>query len=236
MTTRTHLETDRLPDHAVVLHVDEAASHEHARSWAADQAVAEARPLVLVAMTPTAPGTAITLPLERARAEAYVSAAADDVRHRHPGLEVHTMVTSADTVPTLLEMSAGSALVVIGAHPRGIAALAKNWGVDAWVAAQTACPVVVVPRRPGRVRRGVLAGVDLREHSAEVLEFAFRQASLRRVPLTVLACSLHPAEVEEDERRLAEVIAGFGERYPDVHVTREVRRGQPTRELVGPPG
>ena len=134
--------------------------------------------------------------------------------------------------PTLLGMSTGSALVVIGAHPRGIAAFAKNWGVDAWIAAQTACPVVVVPRRPGRVRRGVLVGVDLTDHSAEVLEFAFRHASVRGLPLTALACTRHATDIEEDERRLAEVTAGFSERFPDVHVTREVRRGNPTPELV----
>ena len=90
MTTAAHLDTDRLPDHAVVLHVDEAASHQQARDWAADQATAEGRPLVLVAMTPTAPGTAYTLPLERERAEAFLSATAEEIRHRHADLEVHT--------------------------------------------------------------------------------------------------------------------------------------------------
>lgn len=121
---------------------------------------------------------------------------------------------------------------MIGVHPGGIAALAKNRGVDAWVGARTACPVVVVPRRRRRVGRGVLAGVDLHEHSAEVLDFAFRHASLRGLPLTVLACARHDHEVAEDERRLSEVTAGYRERFPDVDRTREVRHGRPAHELV----
>jgi len=232
MSTASAHDADRLPDHAVVLHVDETAAHEPARDWASDRAAAEGRPLVLVAMITTAPGTALTLPSERRRAEEFVGAAAEAVRRRHPDLDVHTVVTSAETVPTLLEMSAGSALVVIGAHPHGIATVARNRGVDAWVASQTACPVVVVPRRHRRVGRGVLVGVDLREHSAEVLEFAFRHASLHQLPLTVLACSRSADEVEDDERRLAEVTAGYKERFPDVHVTREVRQGRPAHQLL----
>jgi nucleotide-binding universal stress UspA family protein len=183
-------------------------------------------------MVTTAPGTALTLPSERRRAEELVGAAAEAVRRRHPDLDVQTVVTSDETMPTLLEMSVGSALVVIGAHPHGIAAVARNRGIDAWVASRTACPLVVVPRRHRRVGRGVLAGVDLREHSAEVLDFAFRHASLHQLPLTVLTCSRHADEVEEDERRLAEVTAGFTERFPDVHVTREVRQGRPAHQLV----
>jgi nucleotide-binding universal stress UspA family protein len=232
MSTASALDADRLPDHAVVLHVDETATHEPARDWAADRAAAEGRPLVLVAMVTTAPGTALTLPSERRRAEELVGAAAEAVRRRHPDLDVQTVVTSAETMPTLLEMSVGSALVVIGAHPHGIAAVARNRGIDAWVSSRTACPLVVVPRRHRRVGRGVLAGVDLREHSAEVLDFAFRHASLHQLPLTVLTCSRHADEVEEDERRLAEVTAGFTERFPDVHVTREVRQGRPAHQLV----
>ena len=181
MSALLHPDVRELPDHAVVLHVDESSSHEAARAWAAEQASLEGRPLVLVAMTPTAPGTAVTLHRERELAEAFLATAADVVRRTHPGLDVHTLVTTAESVPALLELSLRSTLLVIGAHPGGLAAVVKGWGVDAAVAARTACPVVVVPRHHrARVRRGVLAGVDLGEHSGEVLDFAFQQASQRR--------------------------------------------------------
>jgi nucleotide-binding universal stress UspA family protein len=184
-------------------------------------------------MTPTSPGTAATLQRERELAEAFLATAADGVRRTHPGLDVHTLVTTAESVPALLDLSLRSTLLVIGAHPGGLAAVVKGWGVDAAVAARTACPVVVVPRHHrARVRRGVLAGVDLGEHSGEVLDFAFQQASQRGLPLTVLACLRKGQDPDESRRRLAEVTAGYGERFPDVHVTCEVRRGRPAHELV----
>ena len=233
MTIAAHPDLTTIPDGAIVLHVDEAASHDAARAWAADQAAAERRPLALVAMTPTAPGTAFTHDREQEAAEAFVAASAASVVELHPDLEVHTRVVPTDAVPTLVGMSARSSLLVIGAHPGGLAALAKSWGVDAWLSARTACPLVVVPRHhPARVRRGVLAGVDLGEHSGQVLEFAFRQAALHRLPLTVMTCSADRAENDADRRRLSEVTAGFRERYPDVHLTPVAAHGRPAHELV----
>jgi nucleotide-binding universal stress UspA family protein len=216
----------------VVVHVDEASSHEAALSWAADQAQAENRPLVVVAMTPSAPGSALTHPRERERAEAYLTDHVTAIRQRRPDLHVHPVVTTADSVPALVELSHESNLLVIGKHVSGTA-LSTNWGVDALLAGRSACPIVVVPHHhPGRVRRGVLAGVDLSEHSGEVLDFAFRQASVRGLPLTVMACTRHDADVDEHHRRLAEVTSGYRELFPDVAVTCEVGRGRPTHELV----
>jgi nucleotide-binding universal stress UspA family protein len=48
----------------------------------------------------------------------------------------------------------------------------------------------------------------------------------------VLTVIRHGEDVDAAQRRLAEVTAGFGEQYPDVHVTCEVRRGRPAHELV----
>ena len=53
-----------------------------------------------------------------------------------------------------------------------------------------------------------------------------------RLPLTVLAFLRKGQDPDESRRRLAEVTAGYGERFPDVHVTCEVRRGRPAHELV----
>ena len=55
MTTASRLDPHRLPDQAVILHVEEAGSHEAARHWAADQAATNRRPLVLVATTRPSP-------------------------------------------------------------------------------------------------------------------------------------------------------------------------------------
>lgn len=231
--TTTLVDPTRIPADAVILHVDEATSHDAARAWAGAQAAAESRPLVLVATTPTAPGTALSHEHDQESAEAFVAASAASVVERHPNVDIHTLVTPTDAVPTLVELSSSSSILVIGAHPGGLAALVKSWGVDAWLTARTACPLVVVPKHHGGlVRRGVLAGVDLREHSSEVLEFAFQQATLHGQPLTVMTCSTDRADHDEDRRRLSEVTAGFRERYPDVHLTRVAAHGRPAHLLV----
>jgi hypothetical protein len=233
MTTAALPPVELIPDDAIVLHVDAAASHDAARTWAGDQAAAEGRPLLLVAMAPTAPGTAITHGREEEAAAAFVAASAASVVEQHPGLDVHTLVPSTDVVPTLVSLSSSARLLVVGAHPGGLAALVSSWGVDAWLSARTACPVVVVPRHhPGRVRRGVLAGIDLGETSTAVLEFAFREADLHHLPLTVMVCDSDRAQHDEDRRRLSEVTAGFRERFPDVHLTRVASHGRPAHALV----
>jgi len=221
-----------LPDRAVVLQVDQSASHEAARTWAADQAALEGRPLVLIGMAPTGPGTAITLPRARELSSSFVATAADVVRRTHPGLDVRSVVRTADSLPALLDLSRRCALLVIGSHPKGVTAVVKSWRADATVANRAECPVVVVPRHhPARARHGVLVGVEVGAHD-EVLEFAYRQASIRQVPLTVMTCERHGKNREDCRRGLAEATAGYGQLFPDVHVTLEQRQGRPAHDLV----
>ena len=75
--------------------------------------------------------------------------------------------------------------------------------------------------------------------SLATLEFAYRQASLRGLPLTVFHCfwdvlaerrdaraRRRPAATLEEEKLLvAESIAGMAEKYPDVQVRTELARG-----------
>ena len=109
------------------------------------------------------------------------------------------------------------------------------------------CPVVVHrPGNPGIVRNGVLVGADGSEGSRAVLEFAYREASLARLPLTVLHCfwdvgagSLGGYVVPEalvdlqaERLLLAESMAGMSEKYPDVAVRTELARGLPQDAVV----
>ena len=51
------------------------------------------------------------------------------------------------------------------------------------------CPVVVVrPEHRELVRNGILVGFDASPESRPVLEFAYREAYLHQLPLTVLEC------------------------------------------------
>jgi nucleotide-binding universal stress UspA family protein len=109
------------------------------------------------------------------------------------------------------------------------------------VARLGACPVVVCrPIEPRHEGREVLVGAEGSRASLPVIEFAFQQASLRRLPLVVMHSFFDPtlgapgAERDEDgaepgdvEDRLllSESVAGFREKYPDVEVDLQLSRG-----------
>jgi nucleotide-binding universal stress UspA family protein len=104
------------------------------------------------------------------------------------------------------------------------------------------CPVVV--HRPGdhrgRVHQGVLVAADAMPGSRPVLDFAFRMASTRRLPLKVVHYvndlrSAHAGvpmsgqvdELTEEHRlALAESLAGYREDYPEVHLSIETQPGR----------
>ena len=81
--------------------------------------------------------------------------------------------------------------------------------------------------------------------SIATLQFAYRQASLRRLPLTVLH-SVWDAEaatagshivpegagLEEQRMLLAQSMIGMTEKFPDVRVRSEIARGMPDDCLV----
>ncbi|QIZ33493.1 universal stress protein [Saccharopolyspora sp. ASAGF58] len=153
----------------------------------------------------------------------------------------------------LVEESAGARRVVVGTRGLGDATGVKRaLGSTAETVAMLAqCPVVVVPAArtdPGVARtRPVVVGVDGSAVSERALEAAFEEASVRRVPLVALHVWSDTAidewfalDAERDwdaieareGRVLAERLAGWQERYPDVRVQRVVERDRPVRFLA----
>jgi nucleotide-binding universal stress UspA family protein len=120
--------------------------------------------------------------------------------------------------------------------------------VSGAVAVHAASPVVVV--RPGDGRTDgepahVVVGVDGGPSSTTALETAFAIASAQHRPLDVVhtwsaddtfvdrSSYLQRIEqVEAHERMLAEAVAGYAEKYPDVPVTRRVADGGAVPILV----
>jgi nucleotide-binding universal stress UspA family protein len=91
----------------------------------------------------------------------------------------------------------------------------------------------------------VVVGVDGSPIGEAALAFAFEAAATRQVPLvavhawhdTVFEASVAPLldwdAIEADERRvLAERLAGWGGKYPDVEVRRAVVRDRPPHALI----
>ena len=243
------MDTTHIPAGTIVVGVDGSASAGRALGWAVDQAIAENRPLTLVhSVSPT--GAAwldqagidhrIGLEAVETAARQLLNQARDEVRRRGPDLEVHDLLRVADPRDVLVALSATAAMVVLGSRGRGPVRSLLLGSVGVAVARHAQCPVVIHrPGNRGLVRHGILVGVDGTERSLPTLEYAYRQASLRGLPLTVLhafwdgeaavgAASLvevRSAELEDQRLLLAESVSGLAEKYPDVRVTTELARG-----------
>lgn len=240
----------------IVVGVDGSESSHRALRWAVERAVAEHRPLTLVhtigAVTPAFLDAAI-VDAKDARSALYAAGqkvlddATSAVESTSPGVEVHQWFDLADPRQALLQLSEGAVMIVVGSRGRGQVRSLLLGSVSVAVVRHAQCPVVVVrPGNPGKVRNGVVVGADASPESTPVLEFAYREAALRDLPLTVVDCvwDIHagtpdatvpeaPLALESARLALAEAMAGLGEKYPEVRVTTRLVRGVPQKTLVG---
>ena len=243
------MQANTIPEGAVVVGVDGSKSALQAVDWAARQCELEHRPLVLVhavrALNDQAnlwlvrAGADVHQVTEQVEAEgwALVEEVASLVRNRHPDLKVIPILRMEDPRQALLDLAHPASLIVLGSRGRGPVRTLLLGSTSVAVSSHATCPVVVVrPHHPGEVRRGVLVGVDGTERSHAILEFAFRQAALHDLPLTVLHVTWEASALAEsgpsprtddEEARLllAESVSGFGEKYPEVRVHLEVAHG-----------
>lgn len=215
---------------SIVVGADGSKHATRAIAWAAEQAVRQRRPLVVL----TADGATA----HRTNAEALHVA-----REAAPDVDVVGLTAADDPRNALVELSRDAHLLVLGSRGRGTVRSMLLGSVSAAVCRAAGCPVVVCRPHDGSHRgKGVLVGADGTEASLAVLEFAFGQASLRGQELTVVHCvwdvvaavaGLRNVRIEdvdlgpEDEAHLllAESVAGFAEKYPDVPVTLRVTHG-----------
>jgi nucleotide-binding universal stress UspA family protein len=248
------METTHVPSGGIVVGVDGSESADRALAWAAQEAALDHRPLVLVHAVGSlgTPGTVWLTETDqlvremRAHGDEILAGAVASVARRHPSVEVHTSVVTQDPRRALLHVAEGAEMVVVGSRGRGPVRSLVLGSVSSAVSRHASCPVVVVrPHHPGTVRRGVLVGADGTADSIPTLEFAYREASVRALPLTVMHCvwdvaasttTPHVAQpgepgVEEARLLLAESVAGMTEKYPDVHVSVVVGRGLPEQCL-----
>jgi nucleotide-binding universal stress UspA family protein len=164
--------SDQFPSASIVAAVDGSAHAERALRWAAEQALLEGRRLVALTAGEGA--------------ESVVREAVALAQRLYPRLSVEGRSRSGDPRHVLIELSREAQLLVLGSHGRGPLKTLFLGSVSAAVSAHAACPVVVC--RPDHSGRGVLVGADGSPESIPVVEFAYRQASLRQWPLTVMHC------------------------------------------------
>lgn len=240
---------------AVVVGVDGSVRAVEAVRWGAAEAARRGVPVRLVAAVHGAADRVLRPELVQryedilaahAR-DALVDAAAVAVRDA-PGVEVESELVTGGAVAVLREAAERALLVVIG--DRGLSKVEGllAGSVSVALAAHADCPVVVVrgPEASGPDERPVLVGVDGSPAGEAALAFAYEAASFRHVGLVavhtwwdlvadpVLAPLLDWEAIEDDERLLlAERLAGWAEKYPDVAVERVVTRGRPAGVLLG---
>jgi nucleotide-binding universal stress UspA family protein len=240
----------------VVVGVDGSEPARRAVRWAAQEAARRRVPLRVVTAFEWLRGQPIGwVGLGESYREIMLGVSrrqlAESVRiaqQEQPALEVWSELVVGFPIGVLNEESQRAQLVVIGDRGLGGVAGLLLGSVAVALGAHAGCPVVVVrgeaetpdPASP------VVVGVDGSPTSEAALAFAYEAAAAREVPLVAvhtwwdllvdpsLAPLLDWDAIENDERQvLAERLAGWGEKYPDVQVERIVTRGHPSHALVG---
>jgi nucleotide-binding universal stress UspA family protein len=226
----------------VVVGVDGTRTALAAVRWAAAEARLRCLPLRILHAAPYAAGQAG--PTLR-RAHDILARAFTVARRTEPGLSVATRSTEQPPVESLLHAARGARLLVVGMgggeRPQEI--LIGSVALD--VSGRASCPVTVVRGHPQQAgKRPVLVGVDTPAADGAALAVAFADARRHAGRLVVLharhgAGPLHRHGTGHDEAariaardRLADQIAPWAARYPDVPVELEIAHGQPTPALL----
>jgi nucleotide-binding universal stress UspA family protein len=240
--------------YGIVVGVDGSAASEAAVFWAARDAAMRNVPLTLVHTFKTFVPTFPQIPMPTAVAEwqeddghkvlEQAVKIAEDAVPTDRKISIASEVKCSPPVPTLVEMSDEAEMVVVGCNGRGAVGRVLLGSVSSGVVRSAKCPVAViradVSSTPHSDRAPVLVGVDCSPVSELALAIAFDEASRRGVELTVLHAWSDVAVYQlpwldwkaEAERSLAEYLAGWQERYPDVKVNRLIALDHPGRALI----
>lgn len=251
MSTETH----GYSDNVIVVGLDESDAARAAVGWAAAEAHRRHGRLHLVSAYPAtgyAAGVADVIPgitqgdalSERQRL------VQSELTAVHRGLRVTGAVVREDPVRLLLREAEHALMLVVATRSAGRLSHVALGSVAFGVTARAHVPVVVV--RPGTEHADplgpVVVGVDGTAVGDKALAFAFATASARRSPLLAVHAwdaekAFDPAvpgaagwssvrDLEDVERVvLAERLAGWRERYPDVPVERALLTERPTDAL-----
>ncbi|MCV7091202.1 universal stress protein [Mycobacterium interjectum] len=160
--------------------------------------------------------------------------------------EIRTEVVYSGVVPALAEASKDAWVIVAGSQGLGALGRLLLGSVTTGLIHYAHCPVAVIHAGEGAApdaNAPVLLGVDGSPASEAATALAFDEASRRRVGLRalhvwsdvgvfpVLGMDWRDRE-REGQEILAERLAGWQERYPDVHVERLLFCDKPSRWLL----
>lgn len=241
----------------IIVAVDGSASSRVAVDWAARDAAMRRIPLTLVHVLPGAAVQAwIQVPLpadyyedEKEDARRILADARTIVDAATAGTALPSItekVVSGQPVPTLADLSKSADLIVVGSRGLGKWERRLLGSVSSGLIQHAHCPVAVIhdedPLIPHPAQAPVVVGIDGSPASEHATGIAFDEASRRGVDVVAVhtwsdaGYALPDAgwsEIQpEEDMLLAERLAGWQERYPDVAVRRVVCRDQPARRLL----
>lgn len=239
----------------IVVAVDGSPASNAAVVWAARDAAMRSIPLTLfhAVVTPTSTWPPVPYP------DSLLVKLEDDCRQQLAhALKLAEEAMPADRKVTikkefvysspalaLIKMSGEAEMIVVGSSGRGLLARGLLGSVSSSVVRHASCPVAVIHDDdvPDPLHGPVLVGVDGSPASELATAIAFDQASRRGVDLVALHAWSDVAVLElpaldweaveaEAQRSLAESLAGWKERYPDVTVRRLLVRDLPAQQLI----
>ncbi len=241
----------------IVVAVDGSPASNAAVCWAARDAAMRNVSLTVVhaVMTPTTTWPPVPYPdslvvrLEDEGKKAVMHAIkiAEDAMPADRKVTITRKLVYSTPALALIKMSDEAEMIVVGSSGRGLLARSVLGSVSSTVVRHANCPVAVIRDEdqllPDPQHAPVLVGIDGSQASELATAIAFDEASRRGVDLMALhawsdvavldLAGLDWASVEaEAERCLAESLAGWQERYPDVAVHRLLVTDRPARQLV----
>jgi nucleotide-binding universal stress UspA family protein len=197
--------------------------------------------------SPLPEGTALWQENEGRRILADALKLARDTTNDDPRTPIESEVLLSATVPTLVDLSKEADLMVVGTYGRGALTRGLLGSVSSSLVRRAHCPVAVIrdedPQMPHPAQAPVLVGIDGSPASELATAIAFDEASRRRANLVAVHAwsdteifelpGLDWSAVKaEEDRLLAEALAGWQEHYPDVTVHRLLVCDRPARVLV----
>ena len=245
----------------VVVGADGSASSQVAVRWAAHEAAMRHAPLTVVHIADSLSATASTLAWPAGRVpdevlEIQENEARDVVADAKRAAEraangdrpeIDSELLFGRPVPSLVDLSKDAQMVVVGRRGRTGRHSRLLGSVSAGLIHHAHCPVAVISDEvpsssPSSARLPVLVGIDGSQASESAMATAFDEASWRGVDLVALRV-LWGADVSRSgmgwsdlqraaEQALAESLAAWRCRYPEVNVHVLVEFEDPARQLL----
>jgi nucleotide-binding universal stress UspA family protein len=241
-------------DKGIIVAADGSPPSLAAISWAARTAAVHKVPLKVVHIVAPQVMSAWPEPLtmpelaewQTTRGHEILQQAVELAGNAAPDLgtvSVESEMYTGPVVSTLIDLTKDASLFVVGCRGLGTVGRALLGSVSSALLHHARCPVAVIHGEEPETGAPVVVGIDGSPVSERAVAIAFDEASRRGVDLIAVHAwsdasvldfpGFDYAPLQQAAREvLAERLAGWQERYPDVHVERVVAFDRPAPQLL----